>query len=294
MNILLKFSKTRLGNYIYKKSCLAGVLHWCVRFSIFVKTKYKAARQYIKSVPRQWGYNDKRFVALRNLKGKFKGKRCFILCTGPSLTIPDLELLENEYTFGMNSICLIHDKTKWKPDFFCVQDRLVFEKVKDSMLKTDNGIVFVPYSYKKKYQTPDDWVYFHICGAYHLNLMRDGKFFTRVSGNAYARVYDGYSVTFAAMQLAMYMGFAELYLLGADCGSSNNKEHFLEHGHMGSHIDDTRQRLFVSYEATKEFAEAHGVKIFNATRGGYLEIFPRVKLEDVLSNNVNNKASSMV
>ena len=289
MNTLLKFTQTSLGSYIYKKSLLAPILQWCFRFFTFLKTKHKAAMQYLKSVPRQWGYKDNRFEDLRDLKGKYAGKRCFILCTGPSLTISDLELLENEYTFGMNSICLIHDKTNWKPDFFSVQDRKVFEKIKDTMLATDNGIVFVPYVYKKRYNLPDDWVYFHICGAYHLNLMKEGKYFTRVSSNAYAKVYDGYSVTFAAMQLAMYMGFTELYLLGADCGSSNNKEHFLEHGHMGSRIDDTRQRLFVSYEATKKFAEAHGIKIYNATRGGFLEIYPRVVLEEVLSNDVNNK-----
>ena len=294
MNVLLNFSRTRLGSYIYKESFLAGLLHWSVRYSKFVKTKYYAAKQYTKSLPRQFGYNDKRFAALKNLKGKYAGKRCFILCTGPSLTISDLEMLENEYTFGMNSICLVHDKTKWKPDFFSVQDRMVFEKVKDTMLTTDNGIVFVPYVYKKRYNLPEEWVFFHMCGAYHLNLMREDKYFTRVSDNAYVRLYDGYSVTFAAMQLAMYMGFTELYLLGADCGSSNNKEHFLEHGHKGSSIDDTRQRLFVSYEATKKFADAHGVKIYNATRGGYLEIFPRVKLEAVLSNNINNKTTEIV
>lgn len=291
MNLLLKLTQTRVGTYIYKESILSSFLHWCFRFSIFAKTKYKAAKQYCKSIPRQLGYNDTRFESLKNLKGKYAGKRCFILCTGPSLTISDLELLENEYTFGMNSICLIHDKTNWKPDFFAVQDRAVFEKLKDIMLTTDNGMVFVPYVYKKKYNLPNDWVYFHICGAYHLNLMQEDKYFTKVSDNAYARIYDGYSVTFAAMQLAMYMGFTELYLLGADCGSSNNKEHFLEHGHMGSRIDDTRQRLFVSYDATKKFAEAHGVKIYNVTRGGYLEIYQRVKLEDVLANNINNKNS---
>lgn len=289
MNILLKLSHTRLGSYIYKQSFLASFLQWCVRLSFLLKTKLIAATEYCKSIPRQFGYKDKRFETLRNLKGKFLGKRCFVLCTGPSLTISDLELLENEYTFGMNSICMIHDKTKWKPDFFGIQDVFVFEKLKDTILSTDNGLVFTPYGYKKRFHTPDDWVYFHMCGAYHLNLMDDTKCFTHISGNAYARVYDGYSIAITIIQLAMYMGFKELYLLGADCGSSSNKTHFIDHGHPGTPMDELQKRLFVSYEATKKFAEAHGVQIFNATRGGYLEVFQRVVLEDVLSNNSNNK-----
>ena len=30
-----------------------------------------------------------------------------------------------------------------------------------------------------------------------------------------------------------------------------------------------------------EFAKAHGVRIYNATRGGDLEVFPRVVLENI-------------
>lgn len=291
MNMFIKIYQSRLGSYIYKKSILSSFLHWCFRFSTFVKTKFNAAKQYCKSIPRQLGYNDKRFMAIKDLKDKYAGKRCFVVCTGPSLTIPDLELLENEYTFGMNSICMIHDKTKWKPDFFGIQDVFVFERLKDTILSTDNGLVFAPFGYKKRFHTPDDWVYFHMCGAYHLNLMDETKCFTHISGNAYARVYDGYSIAITIIQLAMYMGFKELYLLGADCGSSSNKTHFIDHGHPGTPMDELQKRLFVSYEAVKKFADSHGVKIYNATRGGYLEIFPRVVLEDVISNNINNKTT---
>ena len=44
-----------------------------------------------------------------------------------------------------------------------------------------------------------------------------------------------------------------------------------------------QQRLFFSYEYAKKYMDTHDVKIFNATRGGALEIFPRVSLEDVLA-----------
>ena len=43
----------------------------------------------------------------KDIKGKYKGKRCFITATGPSLTVDDLELLrnENKSTMGKALYC---------------------------------------------------------------------------------------------------------------------------------------------------------------------------------------------
>ncbi len=49
---------------------------------------------------------------------------------------------------------------------------------------------------------------------------------------------------------------------------------------IGEHIID--RSLFV-YRLLKKYADRHGIKIYNATRGGNLEVFPRVQLEDVLA-----------
>lgn len=50
---------------------------------------------------------------------------------------------------------------------------------------------------------------------------------------------------------------------------------------IGEHIID---RSLVVYRLLKKYADKHGIQIYNATRGGNLEIFPRVKLEDVLDD----------
>ncbi len=39
-----------------------------------------------------------------------------------------------------------------------------------------------------------------------------------------------------------------------------------------------------SYQKIKEYAEQKGIKIYNATRGGYLEVFERVNLDDLLQD----------
>ena len=40
------------------------------------------------------------------------------------------------------------------------------------------------------------------------------------------------------------------------------------------------------YKSAKEYADSNGIKIINCTRGGMLEVFPRMSLEEVLGKNV--------
>lgn len=277
---------------VYHESLLATPLHKMKQIGVFIHFKSRAIKQYVQTIPRLFGIKDKRFLRLKSYKDKYKGKRLFITCTGPSLTIEDLEKLKDEYVFGMNSICLIHDKTEWKPDFFGCQDLHVYEKIRKTMSVTDNGIVFMPYSYKTKYHTPDSYVYFHISGAYHRYEMRYGpKYFAKFSDDCYKTVYDGYSITYSIMQLGMYMGFDEIYLIGADCNYLGQKQHFVETGHYDPGVQYAAERMFASYGVAKEYADTHGIKIYNATRGGCLELFPRVVLEDVLARREKNKLS---
>lgn len=277
---------------VYHESILAVPLHKVKEFGVFLRYKSKAAGQFLKTIPRALGVKDDRFMPLKAYKDKYKGKRIFITCTGPSLTIEDLEKLKNEYVFGMNSICLIHDKTDWKPDFYGIQDESVFNKVKDALLSTDNGVVFAPYYYKKHYGTPDYWVYWHMCGSYHIyELIYGPRYFTKFCADSYVKVYDGYSITYSILQLAMYMGFEEIYLLGADCTYLGKKQHFIEHGNYEKpeRIADASDRLMVSYAAAKKYADAHGIKIYNATRGGGLELFTRVNLDEIVACCEKNK-----
>ena len=60
-------------------------------------------------------YNKYKFID--DIRDKYKGKRCFIIATGPSLRMQDVERLENEITIGMNSFYRIYDKTQFRPTF---------------------------------------------------------------------------------------------------------------------------------------------------------------------------------
>ena len=41
-------------------------------------------------------------------------------------------------------------------------------------------------------------------------------------------------------------------------------------------------RMDIVYEYAEKYSREHGFRIFNATRGGFLEKFERVNLDDVL------------
>ncbi|GEM_PF-1175188 len=284
------YKKSPFLVWIYKKSILSYFFKGFNNTTSFIFIKIMALSQYITSLPRQYGMMDNRFEKILSYKDKFNGKRCFVACTGPSLTIADLELLKNEYVFGMNSICMIHTLTDWTPDFFGIQDLGVFEKIQHHLLSTNNGLVFAPYSFKKRIDYGQDWIYFHMCDYYHYFEANHGRNFVHFSDDSYIRVYDGYSITYTILQLAIYMGFKEIYLIGADCNYFGEKKNFIEHGNPGTPPERVEPRMIVAYGKVKEYVDCHNIKIINVTRGGRLEIFPRENLETVLARNELNKS----
>lgn len=234
---------------------------------------------------RRNGFDDVKFAAIRKMENIHKGDRCFIVATGPSLTMSDLALIKNEITFGMNSITKIFDKTDWRPTYYGIQDRQVYEKMEDSILdyyrSADN--VFVADQLGRYFNLPANFIQFPYNGNYHIYRGAYEDYSVDFSPNAYEVVYDGYSITYSLIEIAIYMGFKEIYLLGADCNyPKGEKNHFVESGFVDKNAASNPIRMRVGYQAAKEYADAHGIKIVNCTRGGMLETFKRMNLEDVL------------
>ena len=83
--------------------------------------------------------------------------------------------------------------------------------------------------------------------------------------------------------------------MGCDCSyAKTGFRHFNEPKEeeanvYGTTFDLTRyvtasEAVVNSYQKIKEYAEQKGIKIYNATRGGYLEVFERVNLDDLLQD----------
>ena len=87
------------------------------------------------------------------------------------------------------------------------------------------------------------------------------------------------------------MGCTEIYLLGVDCNYTRTNHHAFGFSPKEETLNsiDTQgeamaQNMTAAYRVAREYAESHGITIFNATRGGKLEVFPRISLEEALKD----------
>ncbi len=236
----------------------------------------------IKRALRKAGVSGKKYSKLMDYKDIHTGKRCFIIATGPSLTMEDIENLKDEYTISMNSICRLYDQSDWRPTYYAIQDSHVFEKMQNILREHKEVPVFISDNIKRKYKREPQWIEFPTDTMYHSYDMKIGKYHAKFSDDCYDIVYDGYSIAYSCIELAVYMGFTEIYLLGTDCTYSGEKEHFIDSGVEDRSRKYATQKLTVGYQAARDFADSHGIKIYNATRGGVLEVFERVNLDDIL------------
>ena len=238
--------------------------------------------------------HQSKYNYLRDLKNTHEGERCFIVATGPSLTYEDLHAIKDEYSFGMNSCVLALEKTDWIPSLYGIQDEYVYLKVKEVLMqeakiRLKDKILVADTMAKLCPETAIFHQFPHTFMDHKYDHKKTG--IVRFSQDCDIIVYDGYSILFSLMQIAVYMGFKEIYLLGCDCTYKGNKKNFIEHGAIDPNFDIAGMRLIYVHSKFKEYADSIGVKVYNCTRGGMLEEYPRKTLEEVLANKcfANNR-----
>ena len=87
------------------------------------------------------------------------------------------------------------------------------------------------------------------------------------------------------------MGFKEIYLLGVDCDYNVFRKadgeiitSRMKINHFHPEYVETLYTVDIGlqtagYQAAREYADNNGLKIYNATRGGKLEVFERVDFD---------------
>jgi hypothetical protein len=142
----------------------------------------------------------------------------------------------------------------------------------------------------KAYAQQKGWKFYHIDTAkawYNINFETE-KFSPDFSADCAERIYDGCTVTYSAIQLAMYMGFSKVYLVGVDCNYKGSVRHIGEYDREAKFdkAEQIQRSMTNAYEVAYEYAKKHRIDFYNATRGGHLEVLPRMNLEDVLNATV--------
>ena len=222
--------------------------------------------------------------SLSELKNVFAKKKCFIIGNGPSLTMSDLNLIHQKdiFSFGVNFIYKCFKDTLWRPSAYVFVD--------NSMLLFEEFIELAPTIAKFKFARHNSRIKlsqkmssFYEFGGLLQPEDRLGFSFDITEG-----VYNGFSVIYDALQLAVYMGFKEIYFLGVDLSNGRGAdEHFYGNEFLGdnfattdSHLDKTAHLIG---EASSLLHE-HGVKLYNASRGGCFNSIPRVDFDTVLQD----------
>lgn len=207
---------------------------------------------------------------IAEFRGRYRDKkRCFIVATGPSLRREDLNILQNmkEFSISMNRIYNI--RPIWYPDIYVVTDSVLMLEDAEKIKEYGANIKF----YSDANKAPDDGIVIH---CVQTNLEKNPRF----SEDLAQKVYGGGTVTYTCIQLAVYLGFKEIYLLGVDCKYEykSNENHFYKVASEDKFEHNT-DGMIKAFESAKKYADAHGIKIYNATRGGALEVFDRVDFD---------------
>lgn len=231
--------------------------------------------------------------ALLRLKGIHTGKRCFLIGNGPSLRASDLDVLDRsgELSFAFNRIYHIFDQTAWRPTYYISQDGKMLAGCADEVAQIPARMKFIPAELKwyEGISIPDTQL-FHIVNRTVEENIPD------FSENIAKEVINSKTVVYTAVQFAVYMGIREIYLIGVDHHfhtSINAKGEIVvdpaAKDYFAEKYNEDREQLYIpntdistlTFVAAKNYADKHGIRIFNATRGGKLEVFERVDFDSL-------------
>lgn len=266
--------------------------------------------------------NVKKSLALnKKFHGLHKGERCFILATGPSISRQDLTPLAKEICISVSEFYLHPNFKTISPRYHVeapMHNPFKFEVVEKSLSncnlhhnKTTHlflGNSSYEYSFSRYITNNPNMLknnknYINYQGAPELdeyNYQNDALW--DISKAPFAPK----TVVYSAIQVAAYMGFSEIYLLGCDhdylkryfdgtfgCShfydearsalseSAVNSVEYLDAFTLENWFQEYHSR-WKQYRLMNEHLKHKGQLIYNATDGGMLDVFPRVKLDEIV------------
>lgn len=241
---------------------------------------------------------------LRSLHREYEGQRCFIMGSGPSLNKMDLEVFRNEYVWGLNKCYLLFDRVSWRPSFYVAVDTRVVPDIASQINRMSKDLPQTKFFFPVRFRERGVLRSYENVYWYRQVRMDESNLpygtFTRDASEWVSSVR---TVTIAAMQLAVYLGFDPIYLIGCDTSYSVPSSVRLEEGDKdkfvstedddSSHFDPRyfgkgskwhrprTDRMIFHYKQARQVCEHLDVSVYNATVGGKLEVFPRVEYMDL-------------
>ena len=215
---------------------------------------------------------------IRQYADRHRGQRCVIIGNGPSLKQMDLSFLDNEISFGLNRIYLLTQERGLSVTYHVCVNALVLEQFGDEI---------------QRMPCPK---FISVSGYPHVHAAEDLMFINSLpqwgfSQDVSSQVWEGATVTYTTLQIAYYMGFDEVVLIGVDHSFSKkgtpNQEIVMDRPDS-DHFDPSYFKPGVRWqlpdleysEISYRIAEAcfgtAGRRVLDATVGGRLDVFPKV------------------
>ncbi|MFH0879174.1 MAG: hypothetical protein V2A34_05640, partial [Lentisphaerota bacterium] len=234
---------------------------------------------------------------LENAKDRHVGQRCFILATGPSLNRIDRSKLSKEILIGVNGT---YKLTDIQLTYFAYVSNWYWKHHVEGIRNVRCERRFIPTQYGElAAPVPTSWlnVFFpryHTSDGHPLPVpshfsLEPGKY-----------IFSGGTVLYLCFQLAFYLGFQEVILLGVDHSYGKDDNKAKQHGGVKiqlagqdtAHFDKDYVPANISYHVDLDAMErgyeiAHkvfttaGRRIVNASPGTQLTTFPRVAYDDL-------------
>lgn len=190
--------------------------------------------------------------------------RCFIISGGPSLRGFDFNLLENQFTIGINKVCQFY-----APDIMFNQDPAImipfFRKFGDPVKTT---LVVADMDNR----TWDDCYYVRCAGQYGISNQID-------------RIHTGSYSCYGAVNLAIVLGFNPIYLLGYDFQEIDGKDHVIDSWGMPDKFFEVfLPKALQEMESLAELIRDYrpDLKIINLSPNSLLTGFEKVDIKDIL------------
>ena len=219
---------------------------------------------------------------LKKLKDIYKGQPMIIVGNGPSLNKTPLDDFVGVPSIGMNKIDLLFYRVKWRPDLIICTNNLVIKQHVHQFLK--NGIS-VYLSWKGRWFVP-------------AGSRKKLNFFNSLNTTEFSKdlvhgVGSAGTVTYTALQFAYYMGSDPVILFGVDHSfafEGNPNEIAKRKGPDQNHFDPNYFKdgskwglpnldlSEVGYENAKGVFNNDGRKVYDATVGGKLTVFPKITI----------------
>ena len=225
--------------------------------------------------------DNKKINKLKLIKKDFK--ECFIIGGGPSIKNQNLDLLVNKFNIVHNAFYLLKDTYKLKPSLYVIEDPWPAEDNKLELNKIQDIDFVVPFQLRKSIKKRSNINYINFDYTYidssETNKEQNLKF--KFSEDISKKGFWGGTVVYLSLQIAYFLGFKKIYLLGVDLSYIIPKSANINGNIITSTEDDPnhlhkdwfgkgkrwhfprQDRMQIAIEYAVDFLSKKGVEVYN-------------------------------